>query len=114
MELESGAALAHEVMAAPAGSQRPQAIFAASDIIAAGFVLEAMRIGLGIPGDVAIAGFDNTALGQALSPALTSVNVPQREIGRAAAKLLLQRLRGEHIAHRVVDVGFSIISRASA
>ena len=114
MELQSGADLAHEVKAAPAGPQRPQAIFAASDIIAAGFVLEAMRIGLSIPGDVAIAGFDNTALGQALTPALTSVNVPQREIGRAAASLLLKRLRREHIATTVVDVGFSIMSRASA
>ena len=114
MELQSGATLAHEVKAASPRSHRPQAIFAASDVIAAGFVLEAMRIGLDIPGDVAIAGFDDTALGRALTPALTSVHVPQREIGRVAAGLLLRRLRGETIENRVVDVGFSIVARASA
>ncbi len=105
---------AHEIKAIPPGRKRPQAIFTASDIIGAGFVLEAMRIGLRIPEDVAIAGFDDTALGQALTPALTSVHVPQREIGRVAATLALQKLRGELIEHPVVDVGFSIVERASA
>ncbi len=73
-----------------------------------------MRIGLRVPGDVAIAGFDDTALGQALTPALTSVHVPRREIGRVAAGLLLKKLRGEPIETGVVDVGFSIVTRASA
>lgn len=114
MELQSGAELAREVMSTRPGRLRPQAIFAASDVIAAGFVLEAMRIGLRIPDDVAIAGFDDTALGQALTPALTSVHVPQREIGRASALLLLKKLRGEPIGTGRVDVGFSIVIRASA
>ena len=113
MELHSGAELAREIEAMPAG-KRPQAVFAASDIIGAGFVLEAMRIGLRIPRDVAIAGFDDTPLGQALTPALTSVHVPQREIGRVAATLALQKLRGEPIEQKVVDVGYSIVERASA
>jgi LacI family gluconate utilization system Gnt-I transcriptional repressor len=114
MELHSGAELAREVKATRPARLRPQAVFAASDVIAAGFVLEAARIGLRIPSDVAIAGFDNTALGQALTPALTSVHVPQREIGLASARLLLKKLRGEGIGSGVVDVGFSIVVRSSA
>jgi LacI family transcriptional regulator, gluconate utilization system Gnt-I transcriptional repressor len=58
MELTSGAALAREIKAALKSASCPQAIFIASDIIAAGFVLEASRIRLRVPQDVAIAGFD--------------------------------------------------------
>jgi LacI family gluconate utilization system Gnt-I transcriptional repressor len=114
MELASGAALAREVKAALKQSNHPQAIFIASDIIAAGFVLEAARIGLRVPKDVAIAGFDDTEIGQAVTPPLTSVHVPQREIGQVAARLVLQKLRKEPIAESTHDLGFSIIPRASA
>jgi LacI family gluconate utilization system Gnt-I transcriptional repressor len=113
MELASGARLAQEVKAA-LRKCAPQAIFIASDIIAAGFVLEASRIGLKVPKDVAIAGFDDTEIGQAVTPPLTSVHVPQREIGRVAATLLLQKLRKEPVAESAHDLGFSIIPRASA
>ncbi|MEO6745973.1 MAG: LacI family DNA-binding transcriptional regulator [Caldimonas sp.] len=114
MELVSGAALAREIKAARNSRSRPQAIFIASDIIAAGFVLEASRIRLAVPQDVAIAGFDDTELGQAVTPALTSVHVPQREIGQVAATLLLQKLRKERVIQPVRDLGFTIIPRSSA
>lgn len=114
MELSTGAALAHEIKAVSGKRTRPRAIFTGSDIIAAGFILEAARIGLRIPDDVAIAGFDNTTLGQAVTPALTTVHVPQREIGRETANLLLKRLRGQPIEQATIDVGFSIIPRESA
>ncbi len=114
MELASGAELAREVKAALRLRAHPRAIFIASDIIAAGFVLEASRIGLKIPRDVAIAGFDDTEIGQAVTPPLTSVHVPQREIGRVAAALLLQKLRKEPVGKSARDLGFSIIARASA
>lgn len=114
MELSSGAELAREVKAAPKPPGRPRAFFIASDIIASGFVLEAARIGLRIPQEVAITGFDDTEMGQAVTPPLTSVHVPQREIGQAAATLVLQRLRKERVAEPSRDLGFTIISRASA
>jgi len=114
IELASGALLAREVKAAMKAQSRPQAIFIASDIIAAGFVLEASRIKLRVPQDVAIAGFDDTEIGQAVTPPLTSVHVPQRQIGQVAASLLLQRLRKERVIESVHDLGFSIVSRASA
>jgi LacI family gluconate utilization system Gnt-I transcriptional repressor len=114
MELASGASLAREVKAALERNGYPQAIFIASDIIAAGFVLEASRIRLRVPKDIAIAGFDDTEIGQAVTPPLTSVHVPQREIGQVTATLLLQRLRKERVEEPVRDLGFSIIPRASA
>lgn len=114
MELESGAELAREFQSMPPGKKRPQAIFIASDMIAAGFVLEAAQLGIRIPQDVAIAGFDDTPLGRAIRPQLTTVNVRQREIGRKAGELALRRLRGETIEHPVHDVGFEIVPRESA
>lgn len=113
MELESGAALAREFMATPA-AKRPQAMFLASDLIAAGFVLEANRLGIRVPEDVAVAGFDDTPLGRAIRPQLTTVNVRQDEMGRRAAELALTRLRKGSIEQVVCDVGFSIVSRESA
>ncbi|MBU1362095.1 MAG: LacI family DNA-binding transcriptional regulator [Gammaproteobacteria bacterium] len=114
MELESGAALAREFHAVPESGWRPQALFIASDMIAAGFVLEGARLGIRVPQDVAVAGFDDTPLGRAIQPQLTTVNVRQREIGRWAADLALRKLRGEAIEQPVHDVGFSIIHRESA
>ena len=114
MELASGAELAREIKAALAARNAPQAIFIASDVIAAGFVLEASRIGVRIPKDVAITGFDDTELGQAVTPPLTSVHVPQRDIGRVAASLVLQRLRKERPTATAHDLGFSIVPRESA
>lgn len=114
MELESGAELARWFHATPAGRQRPQAMFIASDVIAAGFVLEAAQLGIRVPDDVAVAGFDDTALGRAIRPQLTTVNVRQRDIGRRSAELLLRRLRGEAVDEAVHDVGFELVIRESA
>lgn len=113
MELESGADLARLFHATPA-AKRPQALFIASDMIAVGFTLEAAQLGIRVPEDVAVAGFDDTPLGRAIRPQLTTVNVRQREIGRRSAELLLRQLRGEEIEETVHDVGFEIVHRQSA
>jgi LacI family gluconate utilization system Gnt-I transcriptional repressor len=113
MELESGAELARQIAALPRG-KRPDAMFIASDMIAAGFVLEAARLGLRVPQDCAVVGFDDTPLGRAVTPSLTTVNVRQREMGRRAADLAMRKLRGNTIERPVIDVGFSIIERESA
>jgi LacI family transcriptional regulator, gluconate utilization system Gnt-I transcriptional repressor len=111
MELASGMALARTY----AGWRvRPDALFAASDVIAAGFILEAHRVGIAVPRDVAVCGFDDAPLGAAIEPRLTTVHVPQREIGRASARLLLHRLTRGQVVCKQHDVGFKIIVRASA
>ncbi|MFJ4539661.1 LacI family DNA-binding transcriptional regulator [Streptomyces tibetensis] len=71
---------------------RPTAVFAGADIVAMG-VLEAVgEAGLSVPGDLSVAGYDNTTFA-ALGPiSLTSVDQAGREIGRNAARLLLERI----------------------
>lgn len=109
----SGAALAQRFAAAAPGV-RPDAIFAASDIIAAGFIFECQRLGLRVPEDVAVAGFDDTALAAAMNPGLTTVRIPQRRIGTVAGELILARLRKKPLDSTAVDVGFELVLRGTA
>lgn len=111
MELSSGVELARRFAQM---SRKPNALFAASDVIAAGFILECNRLGIRIPDDIAVTGFDDAPLGETISPRLTTVHVPQREIGRVTAGLILRRLSGEKNVPKLHDVGFRIVSRASA
>lgn len=111
MELSSGAELARRFAAA---EDRPDAMFLASDIIASGFVLECKRLAIDVPGDVAIAGFDDTSIAAMMEPPLTTVRVPQREIGRVAGTMILDRLAGRAISEKACDLGFEIIIRSTA
>jgi LacI family gluconate utilization system Gnt-I transcriptional repressor len=90
------------------------AIFAASEVRAMGALLECQRRGWPVPDRLAIAGFNDAGLGAHLVPALTTVHVPRDEIGRRAARMILDRLEGRTVAPAVVDVGFDVVVRDSA
>lgn len=70
----------------------PTAVFARNDFAAIGALRAAHKLGLRVPGDVAIAGFDNIPLAAFTSPPLTTVEQPIAEQGSAAAKFLLDRI----------------------
>lgn len=76
----------------------PTAIICGSEPFAYGAVFEAAERNIAVPDQVSIAGFDDLWLASQLSPALTTVRTPQREIGEEAAKYLLARLKGDRIA----------------
>jgi LacI family transcriptional regulator len=68
---------------------RPTAIFACNDEMAAGVYRAAYRLGLKIPEDLSVVGYDDSPLASRLWPSLTTVRLPIRDMGRlAAAKLL--------------------------
>lgn len=69
----------------------PTAIFAANDEMAAAVVMTANRLGLSIPGDLSVAGFDNTPISQTIWPELTTVSQPFADIAKEAV-----RLSGQH------------------
>jgi LacI family transcriptional regulator, gluconate utilization system Gnt-I transcriptional repressor len=89
-------------------------ILFASDVFAVGAVLEARRRGINVPGDIAITGFGDIELAHYLMPTLTTVSVPNREIGLAAGKLLLDRMNKTTSEPNQIDLGYSIIGRESA
>jgi len=72
----------------------PTAFLAGNGLITAGVLRTLDRAGLRVPGDVAVVGFDDFDLMSALSPRLTAVRQPTRELGRRAAELLFDRLEG--------------------
>jgi LacI family transcriptional regulator len=81
------AARARSILTDPSGS--PDAIICGSDFIAAGVLLAARELGVDVPYDLAVTGFDNLDLAAHTSPTLTSVRMPLRELGAAAVSLLL-------------------------
>jgi len=85
------------------------ALFCANDQLAIGAIREVRRRGLEIPGDVAIVGYDDVAVASELITPLTSVHVPMRDIGRAAADLLLDE--GSEVRHVTFAPG--LVVRAS-
>lgn len=73
---------------------RPTAIFCANDETAMGFVAAAHRVGVRVPEDVSVVGFDDIHFAQGFIPALTTVRQPRAEMGAAAMRLLLDILAG--------------------
>jgi LacI family transcriptional regulator len=89
--LGPAAAAFAEVMA----GDPPTAIVCGNDVLAAGAMVAARQAGLRVPDDISITGFDDIGLAEVVEPGLTTVHVPQRQMGRAAAQLLLARVAGQ-------------------
>jgi LacI family gluconate utilization system Gnt-I transcriptional repressor len=86
----------------------------ASDVFAAGAVLECARQGISVPGEIAITGFGDFEIGRHLVPTLTTVAVPNRQIGTIAGEMLLARMTGRSRDTSEIDLGFSVVARESA
>jgi LacI family gluconate utilization system Gnt-I transcriptional repressor len=89
------------------------AIFFCNDDLAQGALLAALRLGVHVPGDVAVAGFNDLTGSDQMLPALTTVRTPRAEIGREAARMLLALMAGEKVATPCVDLGFELVVRDS-
>jgi DNA-binding LacI/PurR family transcriptional regulator len=75
-------------------SPRPTALMCQSDQLAIGALTAASRLGIDVPGEVSIAGFDDIDAAADTSPPLTTVRQPLRERGRRAGELVLELLAG--------------------
>ncbi len=90
----------------------PTAIFGANDLIALGALRAARDAGLSVPGDLALAGFNDIAEASLLD--LTTVRVPQEEMGARAARLLIARLEGELITDPRIVLDAQLVVRGSS
>ncbi len=72
------------------GDEPPDAVFAANDAMAIGCLRAFAEAGLAVPGDIAVAGFDDIPLARLVHPALTTMRVDIAELGACALRLLLQ------------------------
>jgi LacI family transcriptional regulator len=107
---QSGYELAHELMALP---QPPDAIFCASDSLAAGALDALHKLQMRIPEDVAVVGFDNRYFSSYQRPPLTTVALPLYEMGQRAGELLLKGIQGVPLSREICRVPCTLIRRLS-
>lgn len=89
------------------------AIFFCNDDLAQGGLLAALRLGVSVPTDVAVAGFNDLEGSDQMLPPLTTVRTPRAQIGARAAGMLLALMRGETGVPRQVDTGYELLVRGS-
>ena len=91
---------------------RPSAVICGNDVLAQGVLIEALALGIDVPGLLSITGFDDMELAAQLPPGLTTVRIPTAEIGRRTALHLLARLSGEKTERRT-ELAVELIVRGS-
>ena len=109
--LRSGRAALGDLLQRPGGVD---AVFCSSDLLALGVLTEAHARGVTVPAQLAVVGFGDNDFAADLDPALTTVHIDSAAIGRQAARFIVDRAEGRTVDERIVDIGFSILDRASA
>mgnify|MGYP005840320817 CR=1 FL=1 len=97
--IENGARAFAELFAVP---DPPTVVMCGNDVLAVGALDQARRMGLDVPEQVSITGFDDIELARIAVPPLTTVHVPHREMGRAAARALVAMVRQDAPPERIV------------
>jgi LacI family transcriptional regulator, xylobiose transport system transcriptional regulator len=93
---------------------RPTAIFTGNDLQALGLYEAARELGLRIPRDLSVVGFDDLPLARWISPPLTTVRQPLTEMAEAAARLVLDLSRGNQPGTLRVDLATRLVERGSS
>lgn len=110
--VEAGRAAGLELLGRGAG-RRPSAVFAVSDLQALGVYGAARELGLSVPGDVSVVGFDDLPLAGLADPPLTTVRQPLGEMAAAATELALALGRGEEPPRLGIELATKLIVRDS-
>ena len=91
----------------------PTAVFAVTDMTAVGAYAAARRLGMRIPEDLAIVGYNDIPLANRLIPGLTTVHVPIHELGTVAARMLLDQIETGQLPPRRVVFAPQLVVRGS-
>lgn len=94
-------------------ANRPTAVFVTTDNEAIALVQSAKRLGVNIPDDLAIIGFDNLRLSRYVHPPLTTVAQPCREEGMRAVNLLINRIEGQEGPRQHIELSTNLVVRES-
>lgn len=112
-EFESGKACAAELLRM---RERPTAIFASNDDMAAGVVFVARELGIAIPEQLSVVGFDDSMVAERTWPPLTTVRQPVRSMADALTGSLIRQLRGQTVEDADADAhyGCELVIRGSS
>jgi DNA-binding LacI/PurR family transcriptional regulator len=91
----AGGLQAMRALLALAEDERPTAVFCATDLLAAGALKACLTAGVAVPGRMSIVGCDDVELARVLTPELTTIRIPARELGARAARLLIKQIDDE-------------------
>jgi LacI family transcriptional regulator len=94
--------------------ETPTALFCANDLIALGAIRFARESGMVVPDDLSVVGFNNIPQSELFDPPLTTIHVPQEEMGVLAAAVLIDALEGKHLARRHVMLETELVVRGSS
>ena len=89
-------------------------VVCSSDALAHGVITEAQARGMRVPHDIAAMGFGDLGFAQHTHPAISTVRIDGTAIGRQAARFIIDRAEGRPVEQKVIDLGFSLVERASA
>ncbi len=95
------------------GPGRPTAIFAASDLMGIVALNAIYERNLRIPDDIAVIGLSNIEMSLYTNPPLSTVNVPKKEIGEIAARLLVDRIKGDDSLPKKIIMPVNLLKRSS-
>ena len=96
------------------GRERPEAVVAMNDLHALLVLRAAQEVGLAVPGDLAVVGYDDLDFAAVLSPPLTTVAQQPFQMGVEAARLLVSRIRGERGSPKQIRLPARLVVRASS
>ncbi len=92
---------------------KPDGFFAASDVFAAAVLKAASRLGLSVPEDIAVVGFDNISLSYMSNPAITTINQPKYQIGLLSADMIARLINSEPMSVKEIWLDTELIIRES-
>lgn len=106
-------AAAKSMFAAAGAEKRPDAVFTVSDVYALGVMKSAMRLGLTVPSDVSVVGFDDIEIALMGEPSLTTIRQPRYKLGSTACSILLQWIKTGNVPSQHVWIEADLIVRES-
>ncbi|WP_421902616.1 substrate-binding domain-containing protein [Maridesulfovibrio sp.] len=93
--------------------EMPSAVFVCNDMMAIGVLSEAARLGINVPQDLSVIGYDNVYISRFTAPALTTIHQPKKEIAARAVDTLIDRLSSKRSKGLQIKVEPTLVERES-
>lgn len=107
---EGGVAAMRALDALP---ERPEALFVCNDMMAMGVLSEAAALGIRVPAELSVIGYDDIHIARYMTPPLTTIHQPKGEIAAMAVDTLIDRLDSKRVRGEVILIEPSLVERAS-
>jgi len=89
------------------------AVCCVSDLLAIGVLIECRRMGITVPGQIAVGGFGDNPIAKAFDPPLSTIRLPRYAMGKVAGEQVLRRMASEPVLQRSIDLGFEMLVRST-